>query len=75
MSPAEGEQLFHATPRIVGTPMGSSNNNGPEKPLRQYAYEPHEVPPQVTTNLVNISSRLCEGHFMFCSVRPAKGPP
>ena len=48
MSPGEGEQLFHATPRIVGTPMGSANNNGPEKPLRQYAYEPHEVPPQVS---------------------------
>ena len=26
--------------------MGSSNNNGPKKPLRQYAYEPHENPPQ-----------------------------
>ena len=51
MSPGEGEQLFHATPRIVGTPMGSganNNNGGPEKPLRQYAYEPHEVPPQVS---------------------------
>ena len=48
MSPGgEGEQLFHATPRVVGTPMGSSNN-GPEKPLRQYAYEPHEIPPQVS---------------------------
>ena len=47
MSPGEGELLFHATPRIVGTPLGSAHNGsgGPEKPQRQYAYEPHEMPP------------------------------
>ena len=39
------QQLFHASPRIVGTPMASdagSNGNGPisgpEKPMRQFAY-------------------------------------
>lgn len=42
MSPGD-EQLFHATPRIVGTPMAS--NNGPEKPQRQYAYEQMQAPP------------------------------
>ena len=47
----DGVDLFHATPRIVGTPMSSSN--GPEKPQRQYAYEQHPPPSKKGVHFVD----------------------
>jgi len=44
-------ELFHATPRISGTPAGNggeslSPGGGPEKPQRQWAYSNNGRPPQ-----------------------------
>ena len=37
LSEAVAQDLFHASPRVAGTPMGPSSG-GPEKPQRQYSY-------------------------------------
>ncbi len=64
---AAGGDLYHASPRIAGTPGGPANTSemGPEKPQRHYAYNQDSQPAVPAPAPVKKASQSSLGRVRF----------